>query len=326
MDKTIGNQLNKITFILLLLNLVFARGFNNGGVNPWVVFDVPSNANDFSLSRANISDGTPGFNQFINPALLPQSKGISYGMSYNKMSLDRSYQALSINIPLPPQAAIGLSVMRSGTSNIQGKDIFNNNTNIISNHEMLGMISFGVSFNQYISLGVNIKASYANLDNNEVGYYASNKGIGFDGGFLISHPILLIGIKVENIESSKNWDLSSGDQVNSYEEKIPTIYKLGGHYNIMKGWSLYYSTDYTSNIYQSGIYRLGMKMEDIYNNFGLRLGYSAIYDFSGEYNSDIQFPTLGFDYSIDSFQLNYGIDFGSADEGISHIFTWTFSK
>ena len=42
---------------------------NAGGANPWSLFNVSSNANDFGLSRANISEGTKGFYQFSNPAL-----------------------------------------------------------------------------------------------------------------------------------------------------------------------------------------------------------------------------------------------------------------
>ena len=245
--------MKKVIFILIL-NFCICISTNSvlvkaGGMNPWVVFDSPSNANDFALVRSNISDGTKGFYQFVNPALLPKSNGISYGMSYNMMSLDRSNQSLSINIPLPPQAAVALSVMRSGTSNIQGKDIFNNSTDIISDHEILGMISFGVSFNRYMSVGINIKASHANLDNifgdsNEAGYSISNKGIGIDGGFLINYPTLSLGIKVENFKSSKNWSVYSSEQGNSYEEQIPTIYKIGAHYNIINKVSLYCATDF----------------------------------------------------------------------------------
>ena len=151
MDKIIGNQLNKIFWILLVCFI-----FPIGGNSPWSVFNVPSNAKDFSLIKSNISEGSMGFYQFTNPALLPQVRNLVVGSSFNVMSLNRSNQVLSINIPLPPQAAVALSMMRSGTSNIQGKDIFNNNTDMISNHEILGMLSFGISFNKYISAGINI--------------------------------------------------------------------------------------------------------------------------------------------------------------------------
>ena len=108
--------------MILVIGLIFP----SGGNDPWITFDVPSNANDLSLSRSNVSSGTVGFYQFTNPALLPRTKRFDYGMCYNMMSLDRSTQVISFNFNLPPKAGIGLSIIRSGTSNIQGRDIFNN--------------------------------------------------------------------------------------------------------------------------------------------------------------------------------------------------------
>ena len=40
--------------------------FAVGGNNPWVMFNVNSNANDFSLASSNISEGTCGFYEFSN--------------------------------------------------------------------------------------------------------------------------------------------------------------------------------------------------------------------------------------------------------------------
>ena len=68
MDKTIGNQLKKI-LIILLINFIFSVG----GDNPWSIFNVSSNANDLTLARANLSEGTKGFYQFTNPALLSKT-------------------------------------------------------------------------------------------------------------------------------------------------------------------------------------------------------------------------------------------------------------
>ena len=174
---------------ILLINIIFAIGGNN----PWAVFNIASNANDFSLAAANISEGTKGFYQFSNPALLPNIDKKTFGASYTMMSLDRSSQSLSLNIPLPPKAAVAISMMRSGTSDIQGRDAYNNNTELFSHHEILGLISFGVSFSKYFSGGLNIKASYSNLDNlfgenNEASYSIKNNGIGFDDTKNITKP------------------------------------------------------------------------------------------------------------------------------------------
>ena len=314
--------MNKI-IIIIIIDFIFSIG----GSNPWAIFNTPSNAIDFSSSRANIAEGAEGFYQYTNPALLTKSNNKTYGMSYNMMSLDRSNQVVSFNIPLPPQAGLGLSIMRSGTSNIQGRDIFNNNTNIISDHEMLGMISFAVSFSKYISAGINIKASYSNLDNvfgddNQGDYSIGNTGIGFDLGALINYSKLHLGVKIENIESSKNWELNLNDKGNSYEEKIPVLYKIGMNYRFNNQLSFDIAKDNSFNNFL--LNRFAIKINNIRNNYGFRLG-GAIRDYY-----DITFlPSLGFYYSgklfkNKIFKLSYGLNFGSVNEGISHIFTWAF--
>ena len=63
---------------------------------------------------------------------------------------------------------------------------------------------------------------------------------------------------------------------------------------------------------------------NIKKNLGVQGGFSII-------DSKNISPTLGFYYSgkirnNNPFKLNYGVDFGSVDEGISHIFTWTFTN
>jgi len=307
--------------------------FAVGGNNPWVMFNVPSNANDFSLASSNISEGASGFYQFSNPALLPMIKRYTFGASYNMMSLNRSSQVLSMNFPLPPNAALALSIMRSGTSDIQGRDIFNNNTELFSHHEILGMISFGVSFSKYFYTGLNIKASYSNLDNifgddNEASYSISNNGIGADAGFLINYSNLSLAVKIENLASSKNWDLNISDQGNSYEEDIPTTYKIGAHYKLIPGpigseILLYVSKDNSLNnllLNRFGVKwnckRIQSKLRK--HSLGFNLGASFI-------TANEILPVAGFYYSINRFELCYGVNFGSVDEGISHIFTWSFA-
>jgi len=308
--------LKQIIYILLI-NIIFAIGGNN----PWAVFNIASNANDFSLAAANISEGTKGFYQFSNPALLPNIDKKTFGASYTMMSLDRSSQSLSLNIPLPPKAAVAISMMRSGTSDIQGRDVYNNNTELFSHYEILGLISFGVSFSKYFSGGLNIKASYSNLDNlfgenNEASYSIKNNGIGFDGGFLFNYSKFSFGLKLENLASSKNWDLNISEQGNSYEEVIPTIYKIGGHYKINDHFTMFICSDNSLN--NLLINKYALKIENIFDNVGIRAGATI-------FSKSQIVPVLGLYYSKRIFDLNYGVDFGSVNEGISHIFTWKFT-
>jgi len=296
-----------------------------GGQNPWISFDVPLNANNLSLSKSNISTGSKGFYQFSNPALLPMTSKIDYGVCYNKMSLDRSTNVISLNFKLPPNAGVGVSIVRSGTNNIQGKDIFNNNTHIISNHDMLGMISFGVLINKYISAGLNVKISSSSLDNifgdDNLGEYSiSNKGIGLDAGLLLQYSSLVLALKIENIKSSKSWNLNLSDG-NSYDENIPLVSKFGTHYSILDNMLKFYlAGDNSLNKYS--LNRIGVEISPIKKSFKIKFGLSNISTFSS---------TLGFDYSGKignkiPFKLDYGLAFGGVQEGMSHILTWTFIR
>ena len=282
--------------------------------NPWANFNIASNSQDFSLSSSNISSGSVGFYQFSNPALLPKTNNYSFGMCYNSMALDRSVQTFSFNFQLPPKAGIGLSILRSGTSDIPGRDTYNNPTNTFDNYDILGMVSFGVSMNEYISIGINIKASYSNLNDlfqndNEANYSISSNGVGIDMGISYDYSKLSLGVKVENIESSKNWNLNLGDESGTYEEKIPIIYKIGTHYKISDQLILYVENDNIDNINST---KCGMDYN--INSFGIQTGF----DF------EKTLPSLGVYYSWEMFKLNYGVNIGSVGEGISHIFTFTF--
>ena len=318
MDKVVGNILIKI-LVILFIGLIFPVE----RTNPWILFSIPSNANDFSLVGSNVSEGTAGFYQFANPALLPNSNGKNFGTSYTMMSLDRSSQVLSVNYSLPPNAAVAISMMRTGTSDIQGRDIFNNNTELFNHHEILGMISFGISFGKYINGGLNIKTSYSNLDNifgdnNEANYSISNNGIGFDGGILFNYSELypVLGIKLENVGSAKNWSLNIDEQGNAYEEKVPVTYKIGAHYNITNQSSIFLCKDNSINNFF--INSFAFKVDSQSKNMGLRLGVTII-------NKSQILPASGFYYSSRFFRLHYGFNFGSANEGISHIFSWNFT-
>ena len=168
--------------------------------------------------------------------------------------------------------------------------------------------------NEYISIGINIKASYSNLNDlfqndNEANYSISSNGVGIDMGISYDYSKLSLGGKIENIESSKNWDLNLGDESGTYEEKIPIIYKIGTHYKISNQLILYMENDKMDNI---NSIKCGMDYN--INNFGIQTGF----DF------EKILPSLGVYYSWEMFKLNYGVNIGSVGEGISHIFTFTF--
>ena len=111
--------------ILFILNILFA---DYGGGYAGSGFRYGSNAREFSLAGSLVADKTPSFYAFSNPALLQFSRYNHIGISFQKMSLDRSIQSLSFSRRLPPNAGIGLAILQSGTDNIMGRDGMNNET------------------------------------------------------------------------------------------------------------------------------------------------------------------------------------------------------
>ena len=55
------------------------------------------------------------------------------GISVQSMSLDRSIQSFSFSKKLPPNAGLGLAIIRAGTDNIIGRDWNNNETELLVN-------------------------------------------------------------------------------------------------------------------------------------------------------------------------------------------------
>ena len=111
--------------ILVIIGVVFA---DYGGGYAGSGFRYGSNAREFSLAGALVADKTPGFYAFSNPALLQFSRQNYIGISFQKMSLDRSIKSFSYARRLPPNAGLGLAILQSGTDKIQGRDEMNQET------------------------------------------------------------------------------------------------------------------------------------------------------------------------------------------------------
>ena len=73
------------------------------------------------------------------------------------MSLDRSVQSVSFSRRLPPNAGLGVAILRAGTDNIQGRNFENQITEIFSVYDLEGIISFGVALGSKLAFGLNIK-------------------------------------------------------------------------------------------------------------------------------------------------------------------------
>ena len=119
--------------ILILVNIIIA---DYGGGYAGSGFRYGSNAREFSLAGALVADKTPGYYTYSNPALVQFTRKNIVGISFQKMSLDRSIQSFSYARRLPPNAGVGLAILQSGTDNIQGRDAMNQTTELFSAKEI----------------------------------------------------------------------------------------------------------------------------------------------------------------------------------------------
>ncbi|MBC8255722.1 MAG: hypothetical protein H8E85_00235 [Candidatus Marinimicrobia bacterium] len=307
------------------MNIVIA---DYGGGYAGSGFRYGSNAREFSLAGALIADKTPGFYAFSNPALLQFTRSNHIGISFQNMSLDRSIQSFSFAKRLPPNAGVGLAILQSGTDNIQGRDLMNQETEIFSAQEIEGIISFGVAFGSKLALGINIKAVFATI-------YKDYKGNGISGdiGFIykLNRRLHVAGI-MKNLNASYNWKVVIGEDERSYEEKFPQSYAFGLAYSGLKNVSLFFQEDIMISPNNDVNYRTRIGTEfKLANKTKLRFGVKQV---RGAIPSDTIMdglnikPTFGVGVPLKIWHRNYinwdyALDPGSVGEGLSHLFSFS---
>ena len=284
-------------------------------------------ARSFALSNALVAGEYNLFQSFSNPASLNQCKGSNYGLSYFDISLDRSIQSFYFSQSLPGNAGISLAILRSGVDEFMGKDFFNNPTDNISASDYYGLLSFGLK-----SFGMTLKLHYSNLHLNQehVDNYTGNSIIVDLGWAANISSNIRLGIKAENlINPFLNWDIDTGDGLpTSYQETYPLIISIGSIYKINDIHQLMFQEDISffnrdsesinfDNNY-SYLTRIGYEYSPS-NNFDFRLGLEG--------KNNIKF---GFGYHITLYiklplSLDYSLDLGSENQGLSHLFTWGFN-
>ena len=287
-----------------------------------------SNAREFSLAGAVVADKTPGFYAFSNPALLKFAKNNHIGISIQKMSLDRSIQCFSFSRRLPPNAGVGFSILRSGTDNIMGKDFMNNETESFSSSEIEGIISFGVAFGSIFALGINIKALFFSI-------YEDYKGNGISGDIGLIYKFnhhLYMGALMKNLTANYNWKVTIGEDERSYKEEFPQYYIFGIAYSGLKRTTLFFQEDIMFTPDDDVNYRIRIGSEyDLENKMNLRVGLKQS---RGALPEGIKIdginliPTFGAGIPIKIWhrqyiQVDYSLDPGSMNEGLSHLFSFS---
>jgi len=278
-----------------------------------------------------VAESNTAYQQFSNPALLPLVKRTQLGLSYFSMSLDRSIQVLSFTQPLPPKASVALSVFRSATTDIIGKNSDNEFTQNCSVSEMFGMLSFGVSFSKSVSIGINLRTVINNLTelSQEISEYNANT-FSMDLGAVIKlNKVIQIGIFGNNILGSYQWKENGNSS--SYEEMFPKIWSIGSRYLLNNNVKFLTQVDLVPPPEQDMTTRFRGGVEYTYQeNINIRLGLKQKYD-SQLSKETIPFnfaPSLGFGIPITIWKnkllnFDYSLDYGNENEGLSHLFSWT---
>ena len=308
-----------VIFFANILLSEYTGGYAGAG------FNLESCARDVSLGGATVADGTHGFFPFSNPALLHNMKSLSLSSSYYMLPLERYGQVISISKNLPPSAGISLSLFRSGTDDIEGRNSINQLTGkSYSTSDYYGMISFGVSPGKSIAFGLNIKAYYSSMKIYSPFSDPISNGVFIDIGII--YKILnkaIIGYKYENMGTTMKWKTDEGGHNQfSHNENIPKKHSVGFNYIGFENIKLMIQEDLLVIDNQSLNYRTKLGAEYIVNGIDIRAG--------SIYSNGYFIPRFGLGFQKRMFSDNlisfdYSLDLGKASEGINNNFSITIS-
>jgi len=322
MNRKLSKQ-TRVAFqsILLLLVITLAKGEYGGGYTG-SSFRYGNNARAIALSNAMVAEPNQGFQQFANPAMIIEVENMEFGVSLFAMSLNRSIQTLSFSRVLPPKGAIGLTLFRSGTNNIQGRNLLGQKTELMSVHDSYGMLTFGLQLSHRFSAGFNFKAMF-----NDIEKELDGKGVAIDLGILYRfRENLTFGAQITNVMGKTDWN-NNGLVV---EEELPQTLSLGAAYallpelRIMGQYEVYLVKDHGNE----GLLKLAAEARYA-EMFFFRGGISASKTLanSSEKESDLDYSFgIGILYPIlmKSVRIDYTIDPGNKGEGLSHLISWSF--
>lgn len=306
--------------ILLAGTVLFGSGPATGGY-AGAFARIGGDARSVALAGALAADINSGYLALTNPASLVYVQRREVGMSYMTLPLDRSLQSLSLALHLPPSAAVGLSYLRAGDDNIQGRTRIGEPTEILTYNENMMVLSFANRLSSAISLGLNVKVLYINLGNE------GSWGFGLDLGLLYHRPSgFNLALKVQNVTGAYSWKVAASVGERNYVDYLPIILSVGTRLP-WRSFTFFGQTDVMVPKTKDGddvafgglvpVFRLAV--EDL---LGER------YFIRGGFENTTPTLGVGLRYSIrqpyDS-RVDYGLSLGKAGEGIGHLFTWIFS-
>jgi hypothetical protein len=274
-----------------------------------------------ALAGALVADVNAGQLALTNPASLVHVQRRELGLSYMSLPLDRSLQGLSLALRLPPSAAAGVSYLRAGDDNIQGRNSIGEKTEVLAYTENLVTLSFANRLSNTLSIGLNAKLMFMNLADED------SKGFGLDLGLFYRRPSgLNFAMRIQNVTGAYSWKVaaSPGDRI--YVDYLPIIISAGTRLP-WRHFTFFGQTDVVVPRIKEGddvafgnavpVFRLAIE-DLLWDRYFVRGGLEQTTPTFG----------VGLKYSIrqpkDS-RVDYSLSLGKAGEGMGHLFSWTFS-
>ena len=302
-------RLVKIIFLISLSSSFLLADYAGG--YPGSILRHGVSARDIALSSATIASYEDGFTAFSNPAMIAMKKQLTIGSSLFLLPNKINMQALSIGRNLPPNAGASLSFIHIGTSNILSINQNEEFLEEISFHDSYAMMSFGINFSQYFSIGMNAKMLFQryNLSNDDK---ISSDGISLDLGILSSiSEYLYVGIKVDNFSGHYNL----GEHKNIIPMRIISGISYYPSESILMTFQyelIDLNKDFLSKRFSGGYeYKLNYKNPVFVRLGAKQVNWAIIND--DEKEIPIQ-PSLGLGLEFESFnksifKLDYALDF-----------------
>jgi len=303
--------MKKNIFILIF----FSLGFSMGGAGAFL--RLPVGAVSLSLGSISSVIESGGHIAMQNPAMLSFQSGKNFSSSFAYLSLDRRWSALSYSGKLPPGATISIGWIHAGVNKIDGRNFQNEHTKYFSFSDDAFLISFAKQLHSKFSFGGTAKILQSSMPALEADGLKIDAGFGLDLGFVfVPQKNWKIAGAVRDWLSQTTWETYElfpyGLQ---YQEKFPIRFTCGtsiriSDYCLLLEWEKI--PDVSENI------KIGTQVFLPYNS-KFRIG------FDGEIircGGGIEWAF----FKQSKTRLEYALDLGKVDEGVSHWFTWSFLR
>ncbi len=307
-----------LTFLLLLTRLPAVAGLGGYAGAP---LRLGTNARSVALAGALVADLNPGYPAFTNPAGATYVTRGEVGLSYIALPLDRSLQTVSTAFFLPPTAAVGLSYLRAGDDQIQGRNSIGQRTGDLVYTEQFALLTFANQLTPTISVGLNAKLLLIALADED------SKGFAIDVGFLYRRASgLSLAARIENLTGSYSWRVAAESGEKTYDDYLPLI--LSGGTRLP--WRQFYFFTQLDLVYPRISQDQGIALADPILLF--RAAVETLVEerlfVRGGWDGSAPSLGVGLQYAVrkraDS-RVDYSLLLGRGREGFGHLFTWVFS-